>query len=144
MDRKDSNNMITDWITEPAYSPEDATAKFRWWCANHGVTKAYANVSIRERELIPANVRVDIATFFANVNAAPVKAEDLVTRVIKWCEQNVFAEVTTRKLAEEMGCSQHVARRIISDLPNYFRRLNQYKYEVRDYNIDKAHDRRTA
>jgi hypothetical protein len=133
---------VTDWLTEPAHTQEDATAKFKWWATNHGVIRAYANVSIRERKLIPQATRVAIIQQCKLVAPEPQRADDLRTQVIKWAERNVFAEITTRKLAEEMQCTQHVARRLIKELPNYFKQLNQYTYEVRDYNMDREADRR--
>ena len=136
-----TGNPITGWITEPAHTERDATAKFKWWCLNHGVLRAYANVSIRERRLIPRDQRVAIAAQFAHVNAPQPSSDDINAKAAAWLDSNAYLEVTTRSLGDALGVSQAVARRLIRDLPHYFKRLNQYKYEVRDYRGERQLDK---
>ena len=131
-----------DWLTKPARDERDATAKFKWWCLNHGVLRAYANVSTRERALIPPAVRAAIIKEHQHVNAPRPTADDFIAKVIAWLDANPYREITTREMAENLEISMSQARRIIRDLPHYFKRLNQYVWEIRNYieerEIDKA------
>ncbi len=135
----DSNSNSSRWIDDLAYSVDDATAKFKWWVENRGVLQAYANVTTRERKLIPTATRISI------INQAPIAVQpvndDVDARVAKWCDNNPYREITTRELSVEMGCTPAVARRVIRDMPHYFTRLNQYKHEVRNYREERAHDK---
>lgn len=139
MDRTD--NPILGWITAPAHTQRDATAKFKWWCVNHGVLRAYANVSIRERRLIPLAERVAIAEQFKTVNAPQPTSDDTTRRAVEWLDSNAYREITTRSLGDALGVTQAVARRLIRDLPHYFKRLNQYRYEVRDHRGERELDK---
>lgn len=132
---------VTDWITQPAFTESDATAKFKWWCVNHGVIRAYANVSIRERKLIPLATRIEIVEKNKLVNAPAPTATDITELATLWLDANPYREVTTRELGNSLGVSQAVARRVIRDLPHYFKRLNQYKYEVRNYRQERELDK---
>lgn len=134
-------NPVTDWITQPAFTEDDATAKFKWWCVNHGVLRAYANVSIRERKLIPLAVRVAISEQFKTVNAPTPTADDITAKATEWLDANAYREITTRDLGDALGVSQAVARRLIRDLPHYFKRLNQYTHEVRNYRAERELDK---
>lgn len=132
---------VTDWITQPALNETDATAKFKWWCVNHGVIRAYANVSIRERKLIPQATRVAIIEQFKLVNAPTPTSSDITEQATTWLDANAYREVTTRELGDALGVSQAVARRVIRDLPHYFKRINQYKHEVRNYREERMLDK---
>ena len=135
----DSNGINSRWIDDLAYTVDDATAKFQWWVDNRGVLKAYANVTTRERALIPTATRISI------INQAPIAmqpvTDDVNERASDWCDEHPYCEITTRELGVALNCSPAVARRVIRDLPHYFTRLNQYKYEVRNYREDRAHDK---
>jgi hypothetical protein len=139
MDRTETT--VADWITQAAFTEEQATAKFKWWCINHGSRRAYANVSIREQALIPAKVRVALIEQFAHVNAPEPTTADINQIAAKWCDANAYREVTTRELGDALGVSQAVARRVIRDLPHYFKRVNQYKHEVRNYRGEREIDK---
>jgi len=134
---KDMTESI-DWQTALAYSEREATEKFAWWCEHHGVVRAYANVTIREQALIPLAVRVSIRDRFTHVNAPTVTP---VNSVIGWLDANPYQVVTTRELGDTLGVTQAVARRLIRDLPHYFKRINQYKYEVRNYREERQLDK---
>jgi len=134
-------NPVVDWLIQPAFTEDDATAKFKWWCVNHGVLRAYANVSIRERQLIPLAVRTAISEQFKTVNAPTPTANDITHQAVTWLDANAYREVTTRSLGDALGVSQAVARRLIRDLPHYFKRLNQYTHEVRNYRAEREADR---
>lgn len=135
----DNDSVKHKWENDLAYSVDDATAKFKWWVDNRGVLQAYANVTTRERKLIPTATRISI------INAAPIAAQpvhdDVNERAAKWCDSNPYHEITTRELSVHIGCTPAVARRVIRDMPHYFSRLNQYKYEVRNYREERAHDK---
>lgn len=139
MDR--TANPVTDWITGAVFTEEDATAKFKWWCVNHGVINAYANVSIRERALIPQATRIAIIEQCKLVHAPTPTATDVTELAQSWLDANAYREITTRELGNALGVSQAAARRVIRDLPHYFKRLNQYKYEVRNYRDERTLDK---
>lgn len=134
-------NPVVDWITKPAFTEDDATAKFKWWCVNHGARRAYANVSIREQALIPTKVRVALIEQFQHVGAPAPTTDDITGQAIAWLDANAYREVTTRSLGDALGVSQSVARRLIRDLPHYFKRLNQYTHEVRNYRAEREMDK---
>lgn len=138
MDRTESP---IDWLTEPARDERDATAKFKWWCLNHGVLRAYANVSIRERALIPLAVRTAIIEQHQHVNAPQPTANDITDIAIAWLDANPYREITTREMAENLEISMSQSRRIIRDLPHYFKRLNQYVWEIRNYRGEREMDK---
>lgn len=140
-DMNETDILATDWISKPVYTESDATAKFRWWCINHGSRRAYANVSIREQKLIPTKVRVALIEQFAHVDAPTPTTNDINDIAAKWCDANAYREVTTRELGDALGVSQAVARRVIRDLPHYFKRVNQYKHEVRNYRGEREIDK---
>ncbi len=140
-DMNRTESPVTDWITKAAFTESDATAKFKWWCVNHGSRRAYANVSIREQALIPTKVRVALITEYQHVNAPTPTSDDVTGKAIAWLDQNAYQEITTRSLGDALEVSQATARRIIRDLPHYFKRINQYKHEVRNYREERILDK---
>jgi len=130
-----------NWLTEFAQDEAAATRKYRWWCEHHGAQRAYANVSIREQALIPLAVRVAAIREFAHVAATAPTSNDITDQAVAWLDTNAYQEVTTRSLSEALNTTPAVARRLIRDLPHYFKRLNQYKYEVRNYRDERAMDK---
>ena len=128
-----------DWSERRANTPEEATAKMRWWVTTHGLRAAIINVTTRERALVPAAERRAInATAATNhdevhLTVFPVHVLDT------WCDLNSYQIISTRQLAEAVNCSQATARRFIKNNPHRFKRLNQYTYEVRDWQSDRKH-----
>jgi len=142
LDRKEvtmDSNIKPDWDRDFAYCVDDAIAKFTWWVSNRGAIAAYANVTMRERALMSLQQRMDILREHTPT-VAPVK-DDATAQVVRWCDENPYSEITTRSLSEAIGCTQSVARRAVHALPHYFKRINQYKYEVRNYREERAHDK---
>jgi hypothetical protein len=132
---------VADWITKPAYTESEALAKFEWWCVNHGSKYAYASVCLREQALIPTKKRVALLIQYQHVNAPAATPANRSSGAIAWLDANAYQIVTTRELAAALGVTQGVARRLIRDLPHYFKRVNQYKYEVRNYRGERALDK---
>lgn len=130
-----------NWLTEFAQDEAAAIRKYRWWCQHHGTRYAYANVSIREQALIPTAVRVAMIHEYANVATIAPTGDDIDGKAVEWLDANAYKEITTRSLGDALGVTQAVARRLIKDKPQYFKRLNQYKYEVRNYHDERSLDK---
>jgi hypothetical protein len=137
----DSTLTTNDWLNEPAHDEASATRKYRWWCQNHGSQYAYAAVSIREQALMPTAVRVAMINEFKHVAASAPTSSDINSQAAAWLDVNAYKEVTTRSLGDALGVSPAVARRLIRDLPHYFKRINQYKHEVRNYREERQLDK---
>tara|TARA_R110002126_G_scaffold46465_1_gene130832 strand:- start:146 stop:541 length:396 start_codon:yes stop_codon:yes gene_type:complete len=110
----------------------------------HGMPTALCHVPIRVRNLIPAEtLREMLATARTAVQPA-VKIDDIKQPLNVWCDANPYVVVTTRQLSEIAGCSQNVARKFVADNPHRFKRIDQYKHEVRNYVEERARDKATA
>lgn len=59
-----------------------------------------------------------------------------------WAGSNLFAEVTGRLLATEIGVSVPTAVKIIGSRPDVFRKLGRGRWEVRDATADRIADKR--
>lgn len=71
-----------------------------------------------------------------NVSKKPKRA-DKYDAIKKWCDENVFAEVTANDLAEIGEISYQTALKYIADNPHTFRKIGRGKYEVRDPKADR-------
>ena len=131
-----------DWSDRRADTQAEATAKMRWWATNYGLKQAVCNVTIRERALIDKIDMRQIYADAANIEKPAPTANDKNSAMRTWCDQNPYAIVTTRSLSEVGNCTPAMARRFITDSPHYFKRIDQYKYEIRNYaderNFEKA------
>ena len=131
-----------DWSDRRADTPAEATAKMRWWAMNYGLKQAVCNVTIRERAMIPIPDKRQIYADAANIDKPVPTANDKNSAMRTWCDQNPYIIVTTRSLSEAGNCTPAMARRFITDNPHYFKRIDQYKYEIRNYaeerNFEKA------
>lgn len=137
---------MADVIWQDVNTSDEATAIMRDMLDTHGLPNALAYVPIRVRDLIPAPVlRVMMAETRQRVVALPPVDDDARRlTMLEWCDENAYAVVTTRKLAEIGNCSQAMARHLIADNPHYFRRLDQYTHEVRNYKEERAREKATA
>lgn len=59
-----------------------------------------------------------------------------------WAGNNVFAEITSKQLAEQIGASIPTALKIIDGRPDVFRKLGRGKWEVRDAVADRQADKK--
>ena len=125
-------------------TPDQATRAMREALNEHGMPLALCHVPIRVRNLIPTATLREMLDVARSATAAPVKVVDIKTPMADWCDANPYVIVTTRELAEIAGCSQNVARKFIADNPNRFKRVDQYKHEVRNYREERARDKATA
>jgi hypothetical protein len=122
-------------------TPAEATATMRTALDQHGMPLALCHVPIRVRNLVPTDVLRSLLDTYRNQRPSSNDIDDTPNKLIAWCDANPYQIVTTRELSEVGGCSQHTARKFIADNPHYFKRLNQYKHEVRNYREDRAHDK---
>jgi len=120
-----------------------ATADMRLALDTYGLPLALCYVPIRVRKLIPPLALREMCDEIRNSINTPVTATALRSTIADWCDANPYTVVTTRSLSEIGGCSQGAARRFIAANPNYFKQIDQYKHEVRNYRADRAHDQAT-
>lgn len=127
-------------------TPDDAARAMREALDTHGMPLALCHVPIRVRNLVPPAALRSMLDHYRNQQpVAPANPDQARDQMTKWCDQHPYHIITTRELAEAVGCSQHTVRKFIADQPHYFKRINQYKYEVRNFRDDRAHDKaRTA
>ena len=59
-----------------------------------------------------------------------------------WAGNNVFAEITSKQLAEQIGASLPTALKIIDGRPDVFRKLGRGKWEIRDATADRQADKK--
>lgn len=62
---------------------------------------------------------------------------------LAWAGNNVFAEITSKQLAEQIGASLPTALKIIGSRPDIFRKTGRGKWEVRDATADRQADKST-
>jgi hypothetical protein len=59
-----------------------------------------------------------------------------------WAGNNLFAEITSKQLADQIGASLPTALKIIDARPDVFRKLGRGKWEVRDAVADRRSDKK--
>ena len=61
---------------------------------------------------------------------------------LAWAGNNLFAEISSKQLAEAIGASLPTALKIIDGRPDVFRKLARGKWEVRDAVADRQADKK--
>ena len=61
---------------------------------------------------------------------------------LAWAANNVFAEISSKQLADAIGASLPTALKIIDARPDVFRKLGRGKWEVRDAVADRQADKK--
>ena len=61
---------------------------------------------------------------------------------LAWAGNNLFAEISSKQLAEAIGASLPTALKIIDARPDVFRKLGRGKWEVRDATADRQADKK--
>jgi len=83
-----------------------------------------------------------IAEFGKPVWVANVpKAVDGVSDISAWAKENVFEIVTIKQLAEIGEVSEATVRKLVSDRPDIFKKIEGRKYEIRDPQEDRKADK---
>ena len=59
-----------------------------------------------------------------------------------WAGNNLFAEISSKQLAEAIGASLPTALKIMDSRPDVFRKLGRAKWEVRDATADRQADKK--
>ena len=115
---------------------QEATTQVAEAIEKHGAPAWVAYVPTRIRRLVPAEIKTAmIAT--AKVSEGWASKQDGRNRIIQWCKQNIFAEVTVKELAAIGECSEATVRTLINDRRDIFRKSDGRKYEVRDPEADR-------
>jgi hypothetical protein len=118
---------------------QEATTQVAEAIEKHGAPAWVAFVPIRIRKLVPAEIKsAMIAT--AKVSEGWGSKQDGRNRIISWCKQNIFAEVTVKELAAIGECSEATVRTLINDRRDIFRKSDGRKYEVRDPQSDRSNN----
>lgn len=125
-------------------TPDQATRTMREALEQHGMPLALCHVPIRVRNLVPATTLRELLAAARNATPTAIKVDDIKQPLADWCNSNPYVVVTTRQLSEIAGCSQNVARKFVADNPHRFKRIDQYKHEVRNYVEERARDKATA
>ena len=108
----------------------------------HGLPTALCYIPIRVRRLIPDDtLRVMLAEARRAQPAAQPTGDAVQDALITYCENHPYYETTTRAMSDTVGCSQHTVRKFIASHPHYFKRVNQYKWEIRNYKEERQHDK---
>lgn len=97
---------------------------------------------------VPTNIReaVDpkwLADALASAHRSPdsIRREDQYGDILRWCKQNLFAEVTLANLQELSGLSAPTVRKFIESRMDVFRKLRRGVWEVRDPEADRMADK---
>jgi hypothetical protein len=61
---------------------------------------------------------------------------------LTWAGNNLFAEISSKQLADAIGASLPTALKIIDSRPDVFRKLGRGKWEVRDATADRQADKK--
>jgi hypothetical protein len=130
-----------DTKTETA---EQATLDMQIALEQHGMPLALCHIPIRVRNLIPAATLRKMLDESRQLAATPPTMAAIKQPLNVWCDADPYVVVTTRFLAEVAECSQNVARKYIADNPHRFKRIDQYKHEVRNYVEERAIDKAQA
>jgi hypothetical protein len=122
-----------------------ATVAMRQALQEHGLPTALCHIPIRVRKLIPDNVLRDLLNEARRTQPAATPTTDTAEQtLIAYCDNHPYVIITTRALADVAGCSQHTVRKFITNHPQYFKRFNQYKWEIRNYKEERQHDKETS
>lgn len=106
----------------------------------YGAPVWVVKVPSRIRKLVPADIKAQmIAT--AKVSEGWATKQDGRNRIIAWCKNNIFAEVTVKELAAIGECSEATVRTLINDRRDIFRKSDGRKYEVRDPQADRENQK---
>ena len=106
----------------------------------YGAPVWVVKVPSRIRKLVPADIKAQmIAT--AKVSEGWATKQDGRNRIIAWCKNNTFAEVTVKELAAIGECSEATVRTLINDRRDIFRKSDGRKYEVRDPQADRENQK---
>jgi hypothetical protein len=109
---------------------------------DHGLPTALAYVPIRVRRLIPDHVLRDMLDETRRTQVATTPTSDTIEQALTaYCDNHPYVIITTRALADVVGCSQHTVRKFIANKPHYFKRFNQYKWEIRNYQEERQRDK---
>lgn len=109
--------------------------------ATHGRPLWVAHVPTRIREAVdPKWLAETLAT--AHRSPDSIKREDQYGDILRWCKQNLFAEVTLTQLQELSGLSAPTVRKFIESRMDIFRKLRRGVWEVRDAEADREADQR--
>jgi len=115
---------------------QEATTQVAEAIEKYGAPAWVAFVPMRVRRLVPAEIKTAmIAT--AKVSAGWETKQDGRNRIIAWCGNNIFAEVTVKELAAIGECSEATVRTLINDRRDIFRKAEGRKYEIRDAHADR-------
>lgn len=68
----------------------------------------------------------------------PASEEDLI---LHWAGENLFQHVTIDRLIQHLGVNRSAVRRVTTDRPDVFRRIERGLFEVRDPRSDRAADK---
>lgn len=74
--------------------------------------------------------------------ARKTKRSDKYDKLMKWCDENVLAQVTPNELAEVGEISYQTALKYIADNPNNFRKVTRGRYEIRDPKSDRQAEKK--
>jgi hypothetical protein len=106
----------------------------------YGAPVWVVKVPSRIRKLVPADIKAQmIAT--AKVSEGWATKQDGRNRIIAWCKNNTFAEVTVKELAAIGECSEATVRTLINDRRDIFRKSDGRKYEVRNPEADRENQK---
>lgn len=106
----------------------------------YGAPAWVAKVPIRIRKLVPADIKAQMIAN-AKVSEGWATKQDGRNRIIAWCKNNIFAEVTVKELAAIGECSEATVRTLINDRRDIFRKSDGRKYEVRDPQTDRQNQK---
>jgi hypothetical protein len=68
-------------------------------------------------------------------------ARDGVSDISAWAKENVFEIVTIKQLAEIGEVSEATVRKLVTDRPDIFKKIEGRKYEIRDPQEDRKADK---
>lgn len=108
---------------------------------------ALTNPSWSPKELV-SYYSIDLRVAAEIFGVAQVEPEKKVRRADKygkiydWCDQNVFAQVTTQQVAEIGEISYPTALKLVSDRPDLFRKIKRGLYEIRDPKADREAEKK--
>jgi hypothetical protein len=99
-----------------------------------------ANVPKAVRDRVPTETLRELLA-----NARPSEgwrtARDGVSDISAWAKENVFEIVTIKQLAEIGEVSEATVRKLVTDRPDIFKKIESRKYEIRDPQEDRKADK---
>lgn len=118
-------------------SVADATAIVQDAIAQHGAPAWIAFVPMRIRKLVPAEIKRELIAN-AKTSEGWSSKQDGRNRIVAWCANNLYKQVTVKELAIIGECSEATVRTLINDRRDIFRKSDGRKYEIRDPRIDRG------